>query len=275
MGLTRSAAGAEGMTGCRHAAAARAGAMPGRPRSGRSPGTAAAAAPSLLTLATLRSPAPLHAPFSHATCPPPSPQMGCDPIGTMLPLTGNVMDRQLGHIQVPAASMSFANPVGMLLSVVLYDRVIAPIAYKMRRPIKPMSRIGARRVERAAPARCCCCGGVTSRSGPSTPRVWRAQVQQPPLRWAYLAPNPSLIPRPNPPPSHAAVGIWIECIALLAGESAGSRAHHAAVPARSRRLDQMPAAAGSINRLLRKLIVLPGGAAAAPRAWMRPLPRER
>ncbi|KAI8470601.1 MAG: POT family-domain-containing protein [Monoraphidium minutum] len=68
-------------------------------------------------------------------------KMGCDPISTMLPLTGNVMQRQLGRFQVPAATMSFANPVGMLLSVVVYDRVIAPLSYKWRRPISPMSRI--------------------------------------------------------------------------------------------------------------------------------------
>lgn len=68
--------------------------------------------------------------------------IGLDPISTMLPFTGNVMQRGLGAIKIPAASMVFANQLGMVLSVVLYDLAVVPATRRMKRRITIMQRIG-------------------------------------------------------------------------------------------------------------------------------------
>ncbi|KIZ04318.1 hypothetical protein MNEG_3635 [Monoraphidium neglectum] len=71
-------------------------------------------------------------------------QMAYDPIFTLLPLSGDVMDRSMGHsFKIPASSISFANTFGVMISVAVYDIFVVPIAAKMGRPISTMSRIGA------------------------------------------------------------------------------------------------------------------------------------
>ncbi|KAI8467277.1 MAG: POT family-domain-containing protein [Monoraphidium minutum] len=71
-------------------------------------------------------------------------QMAYDPIFTLLPLPGDVMDRTLGsRFKIPASSISFANTAGVMISVAAYDIFVVPIATKMGRPISTMSRIGA------------------------------------------------------------------------------------------------------------------------------------
>lgn len=63
-------------------------------------------------------------------------QMTYDPIFTLLPYPGDVMDRKMGSTTIPASSISFANTFGVLFTVVLYDLVIVPVTNKMKRPIR-------------------------------------------------------------------------------------------------------------------------------------------
>lgn len=69
-------------------------------------------------------------------------QMAADPVSTLLPYTGDVMDRSIGNAQVPASTISFANTVGVLFTVVLYDLVLVPLTNKLKRPISMTFRIG-------------------------------------------------------------------------------------------------------------------------------------
>lgn len=70
-------------------------------------------------------------------------QMTYDPIFSLLPFPGDVMDRRLGSsgFKIPASSISFANTFGVLLSIPLYDMVVVPLAVKMGRPISMKTRI--------------------------------------------------------------------------------------------------------------------------------------
>ncbi|KAI8464338.1 MAG: POT family-domain-containing protein [Monoraphidium minutum] len=71
-------------------------------------------------------------------------QMTYDPIFSLLPYPGDVMDRQLGNsnFKIPASSISFANTFGVLLTIPLWDMVIVPMAIRFNRPISMTSRIG-------------------------------------------------------------------------------------------------------------------------------------
>jgi hypothetical protein len=55
------------------------------------------------------------------------------------------MERSIGTsgLKLPAASISFANTFGVLISVPLYDLVLVPFAKRIGRPISYMARIGA------------------------------------------------------------------------------------------------------------------------------------
>jgi peptide/histidine transporter 3/4 len=50
-------------------------------------------------------------------------QMCYDPIFTLLPYPGDVMDRKMGSFTIPASSISFANTFGVLFMVTFYDMV--------------------------------------------------------------------------------------------------------------------------------------------------------
>jgi hypothetical protein len=71
-------------------------------------------------------------------------QMCYDPVGTLLPLPGDTMDRSVagGRFKVPASSISFANTVGVMVSVAAYDLVVAPMAARLGRPITTTARVG-------------------------------------------------------------------------------------------------------------------------------------
>uniref|UniRef100_A0A383VGU9 Major facilitator superfamily (MFS) profile domain-containing protein n=1 Tax=Tetradesmus obliquus TaxID=3088 RepID=A0A383VGU9_TETOB len=69
-------------------------------------------------------------------------QMAYDPIFTLLPYPGDVMDRRMGNSQIPASSISFANTFGVLFTVVFYDLVVVPLTNKIGRPISMTFRIG-------------------------------------------------------------------------------------------------------------------------------------
>jgi len=69
-------------------------------------------------------------------------QMCYDPIFTLLPYPGDVMDRKMGSFTIPASSISFANTFGVLFMVTFYDMVIVPLTNKMNRPISMTTRIG-------------------------------------------------------------------------------------------------------------------------------------
>lgn len=71
-------------------------------------------------------------------------QMAYDPIFTLLPYPGDVMDRKLGAgpAEIPASSISFANTFGVLFMVVAYDLVIVRLAKKFNKPISMTFRIG-------------------------------------------------------------------------------------------------------------------------------------
>lgn len=71
-------------------------------------------------------------------------QMAYDPIFTLLPYPGDVMDRRLGSsgAMIPASSISFANTFGVLFMVVAYDLAIVPLTKKLNRPISMTFRIG-------------------------------------------------------------------------------------------------------------------------------------
>eukprot|EP00879_Flechtneria_rotunda_P000926 GHRR01001055.1.p1 GENE.GHRR01001055.1~~GHRR01001055.1.p1 ORF type:complete len:523 (+),score=105.75 GHRR01001055.1:1216-2784(+) len=69
-------------------------------------------------------------------------QMAYDPIFTLLPYPGNVMDRRMGSTEIPASSISFANTFGVLFTVAIYDFIVVPITQKMNRPISMTLRIG-------------------------------------------------------------------------------------------------------------------------------------
>ena len=58
-----------------------------------------------------------------------------DPIFTLLPYPGDVMDRQMGSFTIPASSISFANTFGVLFMVTFYD-VVSPV-------------VGGKRLEKA------------------------------------------------------------------------------------------------------------------------------
>ncbi|GBF89822.1 hypothetical protein Rsub_02526 [Raphidocelis subcapitata] len=68
-------------------------------------------------------------------------QMTYDPIFSLLPYPGDVMDRRMGNFKIPAASISFANTFGVLFTIPLYDMVIVPLAVRMGRPISMINRI--------------------------------------------------------------------------------------------------------------------------------------
>lgn len=68
--------------------------------------------------------------------------MTADPIFTLLPYPGDVMDRSMGNAQIPASSISFANTFGVLFTVVLYDLALVPLANRLKRPISMTLRIG-------------------------------------------------------------------------------------------------------------------------------------
>jgi peptide/histidine transporter 3/4 len=71
-------------------------------------------------------------------------QMTYDPIFTLLPYPGDVMDRRLGSkgLQIPASSISFANTFGVLATIPLYDMVLVPLLARSKRPITVTQRIG-------------------------------------------------------------------------------------------------------------------------------------
>jgi len=69
-------------------------------------------------------------------------QIGCDPISTMLPFTGDRLQRNIGSFKIPAASMSFANQLGMVLSVLAYDLLAVPFAKRRGVTITAMQRVG-------------------------------------------------------------------------------------------------------------------------------------
>lgn len=69
-------------------------------------------------------------------------QMTYDPIFTLLPYPGDVMDRSMGKTEIPASTISFANTFGVLFTVVFYDLVVVPLAAKLGRPISMTTRIG-------------------------------------------------------------------------------------------------------------------------------------
>ena len=70
--------------------------------------------------------------------------MTYDPIFSLLPYPGDVMDRRIGSggFKIPASSISFANTAGVLLSIPLYDLVIVPLALRFGKPITMVRRIG-------------------------------------------------------------------------------------------------------------------------------------
>lgn len=69
-------------------------------------------------------------------------QMAYDPIFTLLPYPGDVMDRRMGNTEIPASSISFANTFGVLFTVVFYDLVVVPVTNKIGKPISMTFRIG-------------------------------------------------------------------------------------------------------------------------------------
>ncbi|GBF90734.1 hypothetical protein Rsub_03035 [Raphidocelis subcapitata] len=69
-------------------------------------------------------------------------RIGCDPISTLLPFTGDSLQRGMGAIKVPAASMSFANQLAMLASLLAYDFLVVPLARRRGWRITAMQRIG-------------------------------------------------------------------------------------------------------------------------------------
>jgi hypothetical protein len=69
--------------------------------------------------------------------------MTYDPIFSLLPFPGDVLNRQIGgSFKIPASSISFANTFGVLLTIPLYDLVIVPLAVRLGRPISTVSRVG-------------------------------------------------------------------------------------------------------------------------------------
>ena len=69
-------------------------------------------------------------------------QMCYDPIFTLLPYPGDVMDRKMGKGEIPASSISFANTFGVLFTVAFYDLALVPLTVKCGRPISMVKRIG-------------------------------------------------------------------------------------------------------------------------------------
>jgi hypothetical protein len=65
-----------------------------------------------------------------------------DPVFTLLPLPGDVMERSIGNFRIPASSISFANTFGVMVSVAAYDLVVVPFTNRIGRPITTTARIG-------------------------------------------------------------------------------------------------------------------------------------
>jgi hypothetical protein len=68
--------------------------------------------------------------------------MAYDPVFTLLPLPGDVMERTLGSFKIPASSISFANTFGVMVSVAAYDLAVVPFMNRIGRPISTTARIG-------------------------------------------------------------------------------------------------------------------------------------
>jgi hypothetical protein len=80
---------------------------------------------------------------THTPHRPPAPHQMCyDPIFSLLPFPGDVMDRTLGGFKIPASSISFANTFGVMVSVAAYDLAVVPFFVRIGRPISMTSRIG-------------------------------------------------------------------------------------------------------------------------------------
>lgn len=68
--------------------------------------------------------------------------MTYDPIFTLLPYPGDVMDRSMGSTQIPATSITFANTFGVFFTIALYDLGMVPLAKRLKHPISMTVRIG-------------------------------------------------------------------------------------------------------------------------------------
>jgi hypothetical protein len=70
-------------------------------------------------------------------------QMTYDPIFSLFPYPGDMMERRMGNFMVPAATISFANTFGVILTIPFYDMVLVPLFKRFKRPISVTQRIGA------------------------------------------------------------------------------------------------------------------------------------
>jgi hypothetical protein len=70
-------------------------------------------------------------------------QMTYDPIFSLFPYPGDMMQRRMGNFMVPAATISFANTFGVILTIPFYDMVLVPLFKRFKRPISVTQRIGA------------------------------------------------------------------------------------------------------------------------------------
>jgi len=70
-------------------------------------------------------------------------QMTYDPIFSLFPFPGDMMERRLGAFKIPASSISFANTFGVILTIPFYDMVLVPLFKRLGRPITVTQRIGA------------------------------------------------------------------------------------------------------------------------------------
>ncbi len=63
-------------------------------------------------------------------------------MSTLFVLQGTTMERSLGSLSIPSASMSFVDTISVMICVILYDSLVVPFFKRIGRPISMLQRIG-------------------------------------------------------------------------------------------------------------------------------------